>query len=489
MPEIEFVDQTLRDGQQSLWGMRMQAKHILPVAPDIDRVGYRRVDFTGSSIFEVLVKYCRENPWEGLDHVAASLPNSTLRAGCRSNAIVGFSVNPNALLELWIRTLVKHGIGSFWIFDCLFNIDQMRWLCGVVHDAGAEVVPAVMYGLSPVHTDEFFADKARQMATFEGVSSIYVEDAPGVLKPERARTLVPSLVEAVGDVPLELHFHNTTGLAPLNYLIGVEAGAGIIHTASRPLANGPSLPSVEVMIENLEHAGFDHGLNKELLPRIADHFRYVADAEDKTLGVPNEYREFNYQHQLPGGMTGTLINQLEQYDMTERLDEVLEEAARIRAEVGHPVSATPFSQLVGIQAVLNIVTGERYKMVPDEMVLYTLGHLGDPPAPFDEDVKDAILSSPRAQEYKGWEPPQPSLKELRHEYGENLSDEELILRAVVPSEDVDAMLSAGSVETDFPPRPGTAAEAIARDLIERSHANFVHMNQAGLRMTLRRRPR
>jgi oxaloacetate decarboxylase alpha subunit len=185
-------------------------------------------------------------------------------------------------------------------------------------------------------------------------------------------------------------------------------------------------------------------------------------------------------------MTGTLLAQLGQYGMTDKLDEVLEEAAVIRTEVGYPPSATPFSQLIGIQAVLNVVTGERYRIVPDEMVLYAVGHLGQPAAPFEPEALDAILSTPRAKDFQSWTPPQPSLAELRHEYGETLSDEELILRAVMPKEDVDAALGNGPVRTELIPPPGTRASAIARDIIQRSRSGYVHYDEPGLSLTLRR---
>lgn len=483
---VEFIDVTMRDGQQALWGMRMLAKHQLAVAGSIDRVGYHTVDLVVSNVFEAQVRFGKENPWETLDHVRRAMPNSRLRAGMRSFAIVGFSVNPDSLVELWVRTLVKHGISSFWLVDCLYDMAKMRWIADIVHDAGADVVPCLMYGYSPVHTDEYWSGLTRQMAAFDHVGSIMLSDEAGVLRPENAQTLLPTLVQAAGDVPLELHFHNTTGMAPLNYLTGVEAGARIVHTASHPLANGPSLPSVEGMIDNLRHRGHSHRLDAEPLAGIAETLNYIADSEDRPVGVPNEYSEFNYKHQLPGGATGTLLAQLNQYQMAHRLDEVLEEAAVIRTEVGYPPSATPFSQLIGIQAVLNVVTGGRYRIVPDEMVLYALGHLGKPAAPFEPNALDAILSSPRAKEFESWTPPQPSLKELRHEYGETLSDEELILRAVMPKEDVDAAINGGPVKTELIPPPGTRASAIARDLIHRSKSQYVQYDEPGLSLTLRR---
>jgi oxaloacetate decarboxylase (Na+ extruding) subunit alpha len=482
--QIQVVDQTLRDGQQSLWGMRMQAKHILPIADVIDRAGFHAVDVTGSSLMEVLTRYKRENPWEGLDLIRKALPNSNLRSGSRSNCIVGFALSPNSIMELWIRTLVKHGIDSFWIFDCLFNIDQMRWLSGIVKDAGAKVSPAMMYGLSPVHTDEFFADKVRQMAQFPGVDAIYVEDAPGVLTPDRAKTLVPALVAAAGDVPIEMHCHNNTGMGSLNYLVAVEAGAAMVHTASRPLANGPSLPSHEVTFDNLRRMGYEVPVDDVALAKIAEHFVHAAAVEGYALGVPNEHSTFPYEHQLPGGMTGTLKAQLEQYGMSHRLMEVLEECATVRRELGYPVSATPFSQLVGIQSVLNIVTGERYSVVPDEVILYVNGHLGPLAAPVDPEVMDKIQSSPRAKEFADWEAPQPTLADLRKQYGD-VSDEELLLRAVVPAEDVDAMLKAGPVQTWFPAKGGTRMDAL-HHLIKNADAKYLQVDQPGFSLTLRR---
>jgi oxaloacetate decarboxylase alpha subunit len=488
MARIELIDQTLRDGQQSLWGMRMRTGMLLPVVDEIDRAGFRVVDLTGSSAFEVLMRYAREDPWEGLDHVSRAFRHTPLRAGSRSNCIAKFGLTPDALMDLWIRTLVKHGIRSFWIYDCLYNMDTMRRRCKTAHDAGAEVVPAIMYGISPVHTDEWFAARVREMASWGFVDGIYVEDAPGILTPERARTLIPALKAAAGDLPLEMHCHNTVGLAPLNYSVALDAGVTILHTASRPLANGPSLPSTEQTLDNLRWLGHDTAIDAEALPVIANHFERVARQEGFEVGTPNEYQVFAYKHQLPGGMTGTLKAQLAQYGMEDRLTEVLEEVVRVREELGHPISATPFSQLMGIQSVLNIVTGRRYSVIPDEVVIYTLGHLGETPAPIDPDIKDRILTSPRGKEFDGWEPPEPSLAELRRQYGgDHLSDEELLQRYLVPESDLEATRAAGPVRCgyefadDFPTATGV------RELLAGSRTSYLHVTQPGFTLTARRR--
>lgn len=487
MAEIEFIDQTLRDGQQSLWGMRMRAGMVAPVADEIDSAGYRIVDFTASSLFEVLLRYCHEDPWEGLDFVAGLFRRTPLRAASRSNCIAKFGLTPRSLMRLWVQTLVRHGIKSFWIYDCLYNMEWMRDLSQVAREAGALVAPAVMFGISPVHTDEWFATRVREMVSWGCADSIYVEDAPGILTPERAATLVPALADAARPLPLEMHCHNTTGLAPLNYLEAMRHGVTILHTASEPLANGPSLPSIEAMLDNLRWLGHTSPVIADRLPLIARHFSRVAQLEGLPVGVPNEYRLFPYQHQLPGGMTGTLLAQLAQHGMDGRLDEVLEEVVQVRAELGHPISATPFSQLIGIQAVLNVVTGERYAAVPDEVIMYVLGHLGQPPAPIDEDVLDKILSSPRGVDFARFEPPEPTLDELRRQYGgPHLSDEELLMRYLVPEREIAATRAAGPLKRSYGDDYEHEVVSLLRSLTHSLRSDHFHLEQPGLSISIRR---
>lgn len=487
MTQIDFVDQTLRDGQQSLWGMRIKTGMAAGVAEDIDRTGFKLVDVTASSMFECVLRYSREDPWEGLDLWRKWMPNSVFRAGSRTNCIAKFGLTPNSLMELWIKTLVKHGIQSFWIYDCLYGMEHMRNFAHMVHDAGAEVAPAIMFGISPVHTDEWFADRVREMVSWGVADSIYVEDAPGILAPERGLTLIPALVEAAGEIPIELHCHNTIGTAPLNYLTGLRAGVRILHTASRPLANGPSLPSTEAMVENLHWSGFEHSLDASRLDPVALHLARVAAQEGWETGTPNEFSTFAYKHQLPGGMTGTLKAQLAQYSMEGRLTEVLEEVVRVRADLGHPISATPFSQLMGIQAVLNIVSGDRYSLVPDEIIVYTLGHLGPPPTEIDPSVRDRILSSARAREFLDWEPPQPSIKDLKRQYGNvQMSDEELLARYLVPADDYEAARAAGPVNPTYRFHDTTAGIQLVEEALQLRRPTYVHIRTDGLEVRLRR---
>ena len=454
MTEIEFVDQTLRDGQQSLWGMSMRAYQAVQALPHIDRTGFRVVDLTGAGMFTVLLRSFRDDPWASTDFLLANLPNSTTRAGIRTISVIGFSFAPDSILDLWLQTLIRHGVDSIWVYDCLYDMPKMERVCRVVHDAGGVPVPAVMYGLTDVHDDAFFADRARQMATWPGVKSIYLEDAAGVLTPERARTLLPALRAATGTVPLEIHCHNTTGLAQLNYIEAMKAGFTILHTASRPMANGPSLPSTEGMMPILEAMALTHRLDTTQFDPVAENFLWAAQDAGHAPGVMAEFDPRIYQHQLPGGMTGTLKNQLASHGMTQRLDEVLAELPRVREELGQPIMATPFSQFVGVQAVLNVVTGERYRIVPDEVVQYALGHYGPLAKPLDPAVADRILAQPRAKDFADWVRPQPSIAEIRTRFRPGISDEELLLRFMTSDEEVDAMLAAGPLRTD--PRRDTA---------------------------------
>jgi oxaloacetate decarboxylase alpha subunit len=385
---------------------------------------------------------------------------------------------------------VKHGVTSLWVYDCLYNLELIKRACRSARAAGAdEITPAIMYGISPVHTDEWFAARVREMVSWTGiVDAIYVEDAAGILTPERASTLLPAIVQAAGPLPVELHCHNNLGMAPLNYLEGIKHGIRIIHTASRPLANGPSLPSTEMMIRNIEALGYSHNLDVGVLAPIAEHFEKVARQEGHPVGSLNEYDVSAYRHQLPGGMTGTFKAQLAQYDMEDRLPEVLEEIVRVRDELGHPISATPFSQLMGIQSVLNVTHGERYAVVPDEIVMYVLGYYGDPPAPMDQNVVDRVLSTPRAAEFADWERPDESIEELRVRYGgKHLSDEELLKRYLAPLEDIAATKAAGPMKRDYTFRDTLSTSDVLGEILEMKRLGHARFSAPGFSVSVSRR--
>jgi oxaloacetate decarboxylase alpha subunit len=486
MARIEFIDQTLRDGQQSLWGMRMRAGHVLPVADAIDSAGYRVVDLTGSSPFEVQIRYNKEDPWKGLDAVRAAFGRTVLRAGTRSNGVVGMGITPDSIVELWVQTLAKHGIGSLWIFDCLHNVDQMLHVAKIARDAGMAPAPQVNFSLSPVHTDKYYAGVIERFAASDVPETIILGDEAGVMGPERARAWIRMMRQYAPSAVLELHFHNRTAMATLNHVIGVEEGATILHTAVGPMANGTSMPSTEVAIDNMRRLGHEVTIDDSRLSEVAEHFGALADELGYQRGAPVEYAVANVQQQFPGGMMGTLRAQLKTYNMEDRLPAVLDEAIRVRAEMGYPIMATPFSQLVGIQALLNVVQGERYLTIPDENLMFLAGHYGPPPGPLDQGLLDRAFSTDRGKRMREWSPPQPSLREIRAEYGERLSDEELLLRYLIPQPDVDAMYAARAPIEPVYPLGGSDGLHWIRDVIMRSSARTVRASHRGITVDLRR---
>jgi oxaloacetate decarboxylase alpha subunit len=485
MARIEFIDQSLRDGQQSLWGMRLRAGEVLPIADAIDSAGYRVVDLTGSSPFEVQVRYNREDPWEGLDRVRAALPNAVLRAGTRSNGVVGMGITPDSIIELWVRTLANHGIQSLWIFDCLHNVDQMLEVAAKARDAGLAPSPQVNFSLSPVHTDEYYAKVISGFAASDVPATIVLGDEAGVLGPERARSWIRLMRDSAPNVELEMHFHNKTGMGTLNHIIGVEEGLTILHTAVRSMANGPSMPSTEVAVDNMRRLGHEVTIDASRLAEVSDHLAALALENGHHLGEPVEYSLATIQQQFPGGMTGTLRNQLVTYGMEDKLPEVLEESIRVRAEMGYPIMATPFSQLVGIQALLNVVNGERYLTIPDENLMFLAGHYGPPPGELDQEVLDRAFSTDRGKRMLDWSPPQPTIEEIRRDYGERLSDEELLLRYLIPGPDVDAMYAAHNPIEPVYPLGGPQGLAWLKDVFD-NRSGSVEASRGGVSISLSR---
>ena len=484
MAHIEFLDETMRDGQQSLWGMRMQAGMALPVSPILDRTGFRVIDLTGSSMFECLIKYCHENPWEGLDLLVQSMPRTPIRGGMRSNASVTFGVTPDSLMDAWMRQLNVHGVRSFWIYDVLFNNDKTKRLAKVAKQFGSEVAGAIMFTLSPVHTDEYYAKQADELSVSPDIDTLLLYDTAGVLEKERMQTLLPAIVAKARGKPIEFHSNNLLGQSAKAYLDSIDLGVTILHTASRPMANGPSVPSTEVMVRNIELKGHSHSLDARLFAPVAEHFEKVGKAAGFLVNQYAEYDVLSIQHQVPGGMVGTLKAQLVQHGMSDKLEAVLNETAKVRKELGYPGMATPFSQLVGTLAVLNIITGKRYASIPDEVIQYAAGFYGQTAAPIDPNVLDIIMSSPRAKQVVANPPPQPTIEELRKEYGTE-DDDELILRALVAGEGLEKMKKSGPVKTTYPYLSSTELDQVRR-LMNIARSPLVEIKSADFELTLRK---
>lgn len=484
MAHIELLDQTLRDGPQSLWGMKMQAGMALPAAPLLDQSGFRVIDLVGSSMFEVLIRYCQEDPWAGLDLLVEAMPRTPIRGGMRSNAAVSFSVSPDALMDMWMRQLNRHGVRSFWIYDLLYNVDKMHRLAAVAKEFGSEVAATVMFSESPIHTDEYFADITTQLAASDDVDTILFYDPSGVIDVTRLRSVLPLVVAAAGGKPVEFHSNNLLGISGAAYVEAVDHGVSILHTASRPMANATSVPSTEVMLDNIEALGHTHSVDRRHLTAIARRFEDVARVAGFPVNQHHEYDVRSLRHQVPGGMMGSLKRQLVDYGMEDRLEEVLTETARVRGELGYPVMATPFSQLVGTQAVLNVVTGTRYGTIPDQVIQYAAEYYGKPVGPIQEDILDRIMSAPRAAEVVAHKPTQPSAEKLRQRY-DSTDDDEVILRALVPQADLDRMRAAGPVQRDYPTLSSPQAVAVA-ELVRTLDQPYVRMSTEAFELELRR---
>jgi oxaloacetate decarboxylase alpha subunit len=463
----------------------MQAGMALPVSPLIDKTGFTTIDLTGGGMLDVLTRYCHENYWEGLDLLVASMPNTPVRAGLRANANVTFGITPKALMDLWVSRLCAHGVRSFWIYDVLFGIENMTRLAKVAKESnGASVAGAIMFALSPVHTDQFFVDNAKKLADSPYIDSILLYDTAGVLEKDRIEKLVPALVKVANGKPIEFHSNNLLGLSAKAYLDAIDCGVSIIHTANRPMANGPSVPSTEIMTKNVKLRGHTHGLDESLFEPVASHFRKVGKAAGFLVDQFAEYDEFSIRHQIPGGMMGTFKAQLAMHNMTDKLPRVLDEVAAVREDLGYPGMATPFSQLVGIQAVLNIVTGKRYGTVPDEVIQYSAGFYGDTVAPVNPDVLDKIMNAPRAKDVLANPPEHPDIEELKKRYGTN-DEDELIYRAFLPKADVEKMRAAGPVKQTYPLLASPELEQV-RKLMAIANQPFVEVKSANLNVTLKK---
>jgi oxaloacetate decarboxylase alpha subunit len=483
-PSLQFIDTTLRDGNQSLWGATgLRTGMMMEIAPVMDRVGYHALDFSTSTHMAVTVRFHKENPWERIRKMKALMPRTPLSFLSTGMRFISWETAHPELMALSYRLLVNSGIERFMVMDPMNNMQAVIDSSRAIHVAGAaEIVGAVVYTVSPIHDDTLFASLARKLAAEPSIKRIYLKDPGGLLTPERARTLLPALKKAVGTKPLELHSHCTIGLAPFTYAEAHTLGVEALHTAARPLGNGTSQPALENVVSNLNSQGTSVDLDMEAAGRVSTYFSSLAKAEGLPIGVAQEYDMRYFQHQLPGGMIGTMKRQLREMRQEHRLSEVFEEVERVRGELGFPIMVTPFSQVVGTMAVMNVLAPERYANVPDEVIRYVLGLFGTPPAPMDANVRDRIEQLPRARELAN-QPGMPELSELRKRFDRRLSDEEFLLRATMPQEQVDAMVAAGPCRPNYNPAL-SPVEKLMGELSKRPDVTHAKVEQAGFKLEL-----
>ena len=394
MKRVHFVDTTFRDGHMSLWAGAMRTDMMLPVAARMDRAGFLAMEILSTSFFKKMVRELRDDPWERIRLIARLAPRTPLRA-ILGRTVAAFEFTPSSITDLWLERLVANGVREVRISDCSNTVSVWERLVRDSRRVGLKAVLNLIFSVSPRHTDDYYARLARAAATL-GADRICLKDPGGLLTPDRTRTLAPIVLREADGIPVELHTHCTTGLGPLCALEAIKLGIDIINTAIPPLANGSSNPSVFNVAQNAIQLGFTPTIDLEALKPVSEHFTQIARREGLPIGVPLEYREADFRHQVPGGMISNLRHQLAQVKMQDRLDEVLDETARVREEFGYPIMVTPYSQFVGVQAAMNVMLGERYKEVTDQVIQYALGFWGEAErASINPDIRDRILSTNR----------------------------------------------------------------------------------------------
>ena len=489
MTPVEFIDTSTRDGDQSLWsGTGLATADVLSIAPVIDRVGYHALDFTASTFIGISVRFHREDPWRRIRLVSAAMPNTPLGMITSGMRFISWVPAGEDVMALAFRLVARSGIRRLQVVDPSNDPARLRDIAALAHAEGIEeVVLGLTYSISPVHTVEYYAERAAALADCPDMDRFYLKDPGGVLMPEVVRELAPHFRAAAGARTTELHSHCTIGLAPLVYLEGVRAGFQAVHTGCGPLSRGTAQPEVSSTARNLEASGFAHELDLEAQGLVAEHFSALARARRLPAGEPREFDAAYYQHQLPGGMVTTTQRMLAEIRRPELFEAVLEEVTRVRAEMGYPIIVTPVSQFVATQATYNVIDGERWKTVSDETARYFLGHYGDPPAAVDADVADRVLSRPGVDKLRDLQP--ITLDGARRRFGSRISEEELLLRLTMPAEHVDAMLAAGGRPLELGVANHSAGAPVVdllRELEQRPGISYLELLRGGDTVVWRR---
>ena len=389
MPRLQIMDTTIRDGQQSLWATRMQIGDMLPILPKMDRVGYWAIEAWGGATFDTCLRFLDENPWERLRSIKAKTPNTPLAMLSRGQNLVGYKHYSRDICNHFIHAAKRNGVHVFRVFDALNDIRNVVDNAEAIKECGGWFEGAISYTMSPVHTLDSYLEYAQGLKDL-GADSIAIKDMAGMLTPYRTERMVKALNAEIG-LPVHVHCHYVGGMAPANIIKSAEAGAAIADTASAPLAFGNSHPAVEMIVAALQESRYDTGLDLDLLFEIAEYWEEVRKRGHYKRGVSSLVHMKVYSHQIPGGMMSNLVSQLEIQNAGDRLPEVMAEIPKVRAEVGYPPLVTPMSQIVGTQAVFNVLTGKRWSVVSKEMKDYICGYYGKAPGPMNKDIVAKVV--------------------------------------------------------------------------------------------------
>jgi len=442
MTDVKLIDVSLRDGNQSVWGATgVTDRMVRQMMPMLDACGYEALELLTSTIIAVAVRYQKQDPFARLDMARRLAPKAKLGFLTTGRRFISFGQTPKSVLQLAYDLLRRHGVTRMWVVDPMSDMASTRENARMAKQAGFdEVVAGICFTLSPVHTDEFYADKITELDSCADIDSIYLKDPSGLLTPDRLNRLIPKLRARLKRLAIdELHTHCNTGLAPLTLLAAADLGMIKLHCALPPVANGSSHANGLQLVKNLIARGHSVSVDLKAMQAASDALRREGRLANLPEAAPVEYDEDYYRHTLAGGVLTTTRRQLTEMGRPDLVPRITDEAVRVREDLGWPIVVTPFAQYIVAQATLNLVTGERYSRLSDEVVDLLLGEFGPMPGPVNQNLLDRALASPRAKQRAPSE--EPNLDDIRARFGRSLSDEDLLLRAVMPAEQVDAMVA------------------------------------------------
>lgn len=417
---VGITDTTLRDAHQSLFATRMRTQHMLAVAAYLDKVGFYSMEVWGGATFDTCLRYLREDPWERLRQLRATIVNTPLQMLLRGQNLVGYRPYPDDVVDAFVQKAVETGIDIVRVFDALNDIRNVERAAKAVKRAGAHLQGSICYTISPVHTIDGFVAFAKQLKDI-GADSICVKDMAGILAPTAASELVSRLVSDVG-LPVQVHSHYTSGMASMAYLKAIEAGASVVDCATSSVALGPSQPASESMVVALTGTEFDTNIDVRRIRPAAYILKQIIDETPEYSGLigPLQVSTDVLTYQIPGGMISNLRAQLKQMGAENRIEEILAEVPRVRQELGYPPLVTPMSQIVGTQAAFNVILGERYKNISTEVANYIRGHYGRPAGTIDPALAERVLKGEKpvtGRPGDGLAPGLPAAREAVAPYG------------------------------------------------------------------------
>ncbi|MCC7572414.1 MAG: pyruvate/oxaloacetate carboxyltransferase [Candidatus Methanofastidiosum sp.] len=426
MSKVKITDTTLRDAHQSLIATRLGTEDMLEIVGEMDKVGFHSFEMWGGATFDSAIRYLNEDPWERITKLKEEAPKTPFQMLLRGQNLVGYKHYPDDIVHKFVEASFNRGIDIFRIFDALNDIRNMEVPIEAIKNVGGHAQGALSYTISPVHTIDYYIKVAEEMVALE-IDSICIKDMAGLINPMDAFNLVKSLKENF-DLPVCLHSHCTSGMAPTSYFKAIEAGVDIIDTAIGPFSFGTSQPGVETMYAMLENTEYKSDIDIERVFKIANYFKKLIDKYKELLSPASLTVNTQILHfQIPGGMMSNLVSQLKEQNAGDRLEDILLEVPKVRAELGYPPLVTPLSQIVGAQATLNVLSGQRYKLIPNEVKNYVKGLYGRPAAPIDKDIQKIVIGDEKVSYEKSPELKKPSYQKFKDEIKDKIEKEEDVL--------------------------------------------------------------